>query len=104
MSNLALKLRLTNLSIPFARSKVGDRYVMELLNEKQWSIGGEGSGHVLCLDVQQLGDGIVAGLQVLSAMIRTQLSLAEFDFRNDKISTNILINVRFNRRFISVGE
>ncbi len=96
MSNLGLEVALTNLSIPFARSKVGDRYVMELLNEKQWSIGGEGSGHVLNLDAATTGDGIVAGLQVLSAMIRTQLSLAELTSGMTKYPQT-LINVRFNK-------
>lgn len=94
MSNLGLEVALTNLGIPFARSNVGDRYVMEMLGEKGWRIGGEGSGHVLNLDAATTGDGIVAGLQVLSAMVRTQLSLADLTAGMKKFPQK-LINVRY---------
>ncbi|HBY39155.1 MAG TPA: phosphoglucosamine mutase, partial [Alteromonas sp.] len=77
MSNLGLEVALSKLGVPFVRSKVGDRYVMELLQQKGWSIGGENSGHVLNLSLASTGDGIVAGLQVLTAMLRSSMSLNE---------------------------
>lgn len=94
MSNLGLELALTNLGIPFARSKVGDRYVMELLQEKGWSIGGESSGHVLNLNVASTGDGIISGLQVLTSMLHSGMSLHALSRGMEKFPQN-LINVRF---------
>lgn len=75
MSNVALELALANQGIEFYRAKVGDRYVMQALQERGWSIGGEPSGHILCLDKSRTGDAIVAGLQVLSCMAETGKSL-----------------------------
>lgn len=75
MSNVALELALTNQGIEFYRAKVGDRYVMQELQERGWSIGGEPSGHILYLDKSRTGDAIVAGLQVLSCMAETGKSL-----------------------------
>ena len=77
MSNYGLELALNDLSIPFLRSKVGDRYVLETLREQDWRIGGESSGHIVCLDKTTTGDGIVAALQVLSIMLRQGKSLSE---------------------------
>lgn len=77
MTNYALERKLHELDIPFARARVGDRYVLELLEQKGWSYGGEGSGHLLCLDCHTTGDGIVSALQVLAAMRRQQQSLAQ---------------------------
>lgn len=77
MSNYGLESALRELDIPFIRTKVGDRYVLEALREKDWKIGGESSGHVVCLDKTTTGDGIVAALQVLAIMIRQQRSLSE---------------------------
>lgn len=68
MSNLGLELALQELDIPFRRTKVGDRYVMSELLARQWSYGGESSGHLICLDSTTTGDGIIAALQVLAAM------------------------------------
>lgn len=68
MTNLALEHALGKLGIPFARAAVGDRYVVEMLNEKGWLYGGENSGHILALDRHTTGDGIVAALQVLAAL------------------------------------
>ena len=68
MSNLGLELALKKIGIPFRRTKVGDRYVMEELQTRQWLYGGESSGHLICLDTTTTGDGIVAALQVLAAM------------------------------------
>jgi phosphoglucosamine mutase len=77
MTNFALEKALARLGIGFARAKVGDRYVLELLREKGWLLGGENSGHLICLDKHTTGDGIVSALQVLHAMRDTGRSLAE---------------------------
>ncbi|MCF2946791.1 phosphoglucosamine mutase [Paraglaciecola aquimarina] len=94
MSNLGLEVALATLGVPFARSAVGDRYVMELLKQKDWSIGGEGSGHVLNLAAASTGDGIVAGLQVLAAMLHAEMTLNELSQGMVKYPQT-LINVRF---------
>jgi phosphoglucosamine mutase len=95
MSNLGLEVALDGLGVPFARSKVGDRYVMELLKKKGWTIGGEGSGHVLNLSAASTGDGIVAGLQVLAAMLSANVTLNELSREMTKYPQT-LINVRFS--------
>ena len=77
MSNLAVENALKAKGIQFARSAVGDRYVMEALVENDWSYGAEPSGHVLSLNKISTGDGIVAGLQVMSALVRSGKSLQE---------------------------
>lgn len=96
MTNMGMELALAELGIPFARSKVGDRYVMELLQEKGWRIGGENSGHVINLDHTGTGDGIVASLQVLGAMLDTGLSLAELAHGMHKLP-QVLVNVKFEK-------
>lgn len=68
MSNMGMELALKELNIPFVRANVGDRYVMQELVERNWTIGGENSGHILCLDAHTTGDGIIAALQVLKAL------------------------------------
>ena len=95
MSNLGLEVALGDLGVPFVRSKVGDRYVMELLKKKGWKIGGEGSGHVLNLTAASTGDGIVAGLQVLAAMLKANMTLNELSRGMTKYPQT-LINVRFS--------
>jgi len=77
MSNLGMELALRDLGIPFARAAVGDRYVMELLKEKGWKLGGESSGHIICLERTSTGDGIIAALQILYVMSKTGKSLNE---------------------------
>ena len=77
MSNLGLEKAFEKLGIPFARAKVGDRYVLEQLKERGWLYGGESSGHILCLDKHSTGDGMVSALQVLSATRRSGQTLAE---------------------------
>ncbi|MDI1352805.1 MAG: phosphoglucosamine mutase, partial [bacterium] len=77
MSNYGLELALANIGIPFIRSNVGDRYVLEALRENDWKIGGETSGHILCLDKTTTGDGIVAALQVLATMIKQDKTLSQ---------------------------
>ncbi|MFI4963200.1 MAG: phosphoglucosamine mutase, partial [Legionellales bacterium] len=77
MSNYGLELAIAALGIPFIRSKVGDRYVLEALGENDWKLGGEASGHILCLDKTTTGDGIVAALQVLAIMVKQDISLQQ---------------------------
>lgn len=77
MSNLGFELALKELEIPFARAKVGDRYVIELMKSRGWDLGGENSGHIICADVTTTGDGIVAALKVLLAMVESGQSLAD---------------------------
>lgn len=77
MSNLGLEHALGRLGVPFARAKVGDRYVLEQLHERGWKLGGENSGHIICLDRHTTGDGIVSALQVLAALRKGGCTLAE---------------------------
>ncbi len=76
MTNLAVEQALVRLGVPFGRAKVGDRYVLELMQQKGWVWGGESSGHLLCLDKHTTGDGIVSALQVLTALCRSGRNLA----------------------------
>ncbi len=94
MSNLGLELALKSREIPFARSNVGDRYVMELLKQQGWRIGGENSGHVLHLDHGTTGDGIVAGILVLAAMCRKNATLEDVT-QGITMLPQVLVNVRF---------
>ena len=75
MTNMALEVAFKEMGIGFARAKVGDRYVLEVMRERGWLYGGEGSGHLLCLDKHTTGDGIVSALQVLSALKRSGKTL-----------------------------
>ena len=93
MSNLGLEQALDSLDIPFARSAVGDRYVMRELLERGWSLGGESSGHIICLDKTTTGDGIVSALQALSAISSSQSSLAELLYKLNKYPQS-MVNVR----------
>jgi len=93
MTNLAFEHAMQKLDIPFARAKVGDRYVMELLQQKGWQLGGENSGHIICLDKHSTGDGIVSALQVLHALRMKQQTLAQA--AHDLVMyPQVLINVR----------
>ena len=77
MSNLAFEQALGRHGVPFARAKVGDRYVLEVMHERGWKLGGENSGHIICLDKHTTGDGIVSALQVLAALRRRGVTLAQ---------------------------
>jgi phosphoglucosamine mutase len=77
MTNMALEVAFKEMGVGFARAKVGDRYVLEMMQERGWLFGGEGSGHLLALDKHTTGDGIVSALQVLSALKRGNQGLAE---------------------------
>jgi phosphoglucosamine mutase len=77
MTNMGLEVVFRQMGVEFARAKVGDRYVLEMMKERGWNLGGEGSGHLLCLDKHTTGDGIVSALQVLSALKRSGETLAQ---------------------------
>lgn len=94
MSNLGLELALAELNIPFVRARVGDRYVMAELQAREWQLGGENSGHVVCFQHTTTGDAIIAALQVLLALKRTEQSLAEAR-QGLRKCPQVLINVRF---------
>ena len=98
MTNLALENALGKLGIAFARARVGDRYVLEMLQEKRWQLGGENSGHIICLDKHTTGDGIVSALQVLSAL-RTQRSTLDAYTRELKLYPQVLVNIRVQRGY-----
>ncbi|MBI5626368.1 MAG: phosphoglucosamine mutase [Nitrosomonadales bacterium] len=93
MTNLAFEHAMQRLGIPFMRAKVGDRYVMELLQQQGWQLGGENSGHIICLDKHSTGDGIVSALQVLHALRANGQSLAEAA-GDLHMYPQVLINVR----------
>lgn len=97
MSNLGLEHALMSRNIPFARAKVGDRYVMELLHANQWILGGESSGHIICLDRATTGDGIISALQVVAAMVNSGKSL--YELRSSMLKyPQTLLNVRMSKR------
>jgi phosphoglucosamine mutase len=98
MTNFAFEKAMAKLGLGFARAKVGDRYVLELLREKGWQLGGENSGHVICLDKHTTGDGIVSALQVLEAMRESGRSLAELTAEL-VMYPQVLINVQIPRGF-----
>jgi phosphoglucosamine mutase len=77
MSNLGLEHALAGLSLPFVRARVGDRYVLEMLHQRGWQLGGENSGHIICLDKHSTGDGIISALQVLGALCEERDTLAK---------------------------
>ncbi|MBW6475591.1 MAG: phosphoglucosamine mutase [Chromatiales bacterium] len=108
MSNLGMEVALRGAGIAFSRAKVGDRYVMESLCQEGWILGGESSGHLICLDCTSTGDGIISALQVLRAIAEQEKSLSELKSGMRKYPQT-LINVRLNQRLDlsaepSIGE
>jgi phosphoglucosamine mutase len=97
MSNLGLELALREVGLELVRAKVGDRYIMEILTARGWTLGGESSGHIICLDLTTTGDGIISALQVLEAMIHSGRTLAELKRGMTKLP-QVLVNVRLSRR------
>ena len=93
MTNMAVELALQRAGVEFVRAKVGDRYVLEELEKRGWVLGGEGSGHLLCLDKHTTGDGLVSALQVLKACARSGKSLAQL-LEQVTLFPQTLINVR----------
>ncbi len=92
MSNLGMEHALQSLSIPFARAAVGDRYVMETMQERGWQLGGESSGHIICLDKTTTGDAIVSALQVLQRLVTAGKSLRQLKMGMHKYPQK-LVNV-----------
>jgi phosphoglucosamine mutase len=98
MTNMALEVAFRRLGVEFGRAKVGDRYVLEMLQERGWLLGGEGSGHLLCLDKHTTGDGILSALQVLSALKRSGQTLAQATM-DIELYPQCLINVKVSPGF-----
>lgn len=96
MTNLGFEHAMQRLGIPFLRAKVGDRYVTEMLLQNGWQLGGENSGHILCLDKHSTGDGIISALQVMNALCASQKSLAEAT-ADLTMYPQVLLNVRIQK-------
>ena len=97
MSNLGLEEAIKTLGLGFERARVGDRYIMEMLQQGGWSLGGESSGHIICLDLTTTGDGIISALQVLEAMVCSGRNLNEIKRGMSKYPQT-LINVRMEEK------
>jgi phosphoglucosamine mutase len=93
MTNMAVELALKTRGVELVRAKVGDRYVLELMESKKWILGGEGSGHLLALDQHTTGDGLISALQVLQACVRSGKSMAQL-LSAVALFPQTLINVR----------
>jgi phosphoglucosamine mutase len=93
MTNMAVELALKRKDVQFVRAKVGDRYVLEELDKREWLLGGEGSGHLLCLDKHTTGDGLVSALLVLNACARSGKTMAQL-LEGVDLFPQTLINVR----------
>ena len=103
MSNLGLELAIKKLGLKFERTNVGDRYVMECLRDKGWSLGGENSGHIICLDRTTTGDGIVSALQVMAYLADSGATLVEV-LADMTMMPQILINVPLPVKTNPIGE
>jgi phosphoglucosamine mutase len=98
MSNLGLERVLDALGIAFSRARVGDRYILEMLHERGWRLGGENSGHIVCLERHTTGDGIISALQVLRALVENKTTLARA-VAGMTLYPQVLINVQLKKRF-----
>ena len=96
MSNLGMELALAEREIPFARTAVGDRFVLQEMQQREWQLGGESSGHIICHDITTTGDGIVSALQVLTAVVLTGKPLRELRGAMQKFPQT-MINVRLGQ-------
>lgn len=103
MSNFGFELALQRLDIPFERANVGDRYVLELMRQRGWALGGENSGHIVCGDVTTTGDGIVAALQVLLALCEDGATLNEAKQGMRKLP-QYMVNVRTSGKVAISGN
>jgi phosphoglucosamine mutase len=99
MSNLGMEQALADKGVSLVRAKVGDRYVLELMKEHDWLLGGEASGHIICADLTTTGDGIIAALQVVAAMARSGESLLALKSAMHKLPQT-LINVTVPEGFV----
>ncbi|OCZ55903.1 phosphoglucosamine mutase [Acinetobacter seifertii] len=96
MSNMALEIALEKANVGFVRAKVGDRYVLQALEENGWVIGGEPSGHILTLDKSTTGDAIIAALQVLTVMVEQNKALHEL-VQDFELFPQVLVNIRLEQ-------
>lgn len=96
MTNYGFEKIMQIMGVPFERANVGDRYVLEAMQKNGWLYGGESSGHLLCLDHHTTGDGIIAGLQVLTALVRSGKSLSQF-ISDLKMYPQIMVNVPWKK-------
>lgn len=96
MSNLGMELALAEREVPFARTAVGDRFVLQEMQQRGWQLGGESSGHIICHDITTTGDGIVSALQVLTAVVLTGKPLMELRGAMQKFPQT-MINVRLGQ-------
>jgi phosphoglucosamine mutase len=103
MSNLGLEHAFAHIGIEFRRAQVGDRHVLAMLNDVGGTLGGETSGHILCLDKTTTGDGLISALQVLSVMKQTGAGLAELSAGMRRYP-QVLLNVRVAKRFDPLQE
>ncbi len=103
MTNLGAELALRSLGCDFTRANVGDRYVLEKMQEKGWLLGGETSGHILCLDRHSTGDGIISALQVLAALRHSGRPLSE-TIKDCPVFPQVMINVRVAKGFKLDGQ
>ena len=99
MSNFGLELALQKIEVPFVRAAVGDRYVLAELRRNEWLVGGESSGHILCLDVTSTGDGTVSALQVVAAIVESGKSLHDLKNEMSKFP-QCMINVRCDKEAV----
>jgi phosphoglucosamine mutase len=97
MTNLGMEHALKGLNLPLLRANVGDRYVIEMMNEYNSMLGGENSGHIICLDKTTTGDGIISALQVVAEIQKTGLSLHDLKSGMHKYP-QVLINVRTKQK------
>lgn len=97
MTNFGLEIAMKDMGVDFVRAKVGDRYVMEQLKNREWLLGGESSGHLVCLDKTTTGDGIVSALQVVHAMVSQGKSLSQLKKGMTKLPQT-MINVRLKEK------
>lgn len=103
MSNLGLELALGDLDVPFARTAVGDRFVLQEMQQRGWSLGGESSGHIICHNITTTGDGIISALQALSAVVLTQRPLMDLRSQMRKLPQS-MINVKLTGTFDPAGN
>jgi phosphoglucosamine mutase len=103
MSNLGFEHALAKLDIPFVRANVGDRYVLQAMNERGWALGGENSGHILCLDKHSSGDGIIAALQVLHAVRESGKNLDDL-LTELTMYPQILVNITIQKKMDLVSN
>ena len=97
MSNMGMEVAVKNMGLEFVRAKVGDRYVMSALAKRGWMLGGEASGHIVCLDKTTTGDAIIAALQVLTAVVQSEQPLHELRQGMSKFPQQ-LINVKIAQK------